>query len=102
MHPLHSLTSLIPYIFSFPRKLQEEDANGRVVHYSPYSPSGGKNYAGPLVTDNGFWDTFRTVYPLLSLLYPGDLPPSTFFPPSPFSLPLPYYPLPHYDDSHPC
>ena len=25
------------------------------------------------MTDNGFWDTFRTVYPLLALLYPDAL-----------------------------
>ena len=30
-------------------------------------------HPGPLFTDNGFWDTFRTVYPLLSLLYPDHL-----------------------------
>ena len=30
-------------------------------------------HPGPLVTDNGFWDTFRTVYPLLGLLYPDLL-----------------------------
>jgi putative alpha-1,2-mannosidase len=24
-------------------------------------------------TDNGFWDTFRTVYPMLSLIYPDHL-----------------------------
>jgi putative alpha-1,2-mannosidase len=28
---------------------------------------------GVLVTDNGFWDTFRTVYPMLSLIYPDHL-----------------------------
>jgi putative alpha-1,2-mannosidase len=52
--------------------LQEIDADGKVVHYSPYEIHGGV-HPGPLVTDNGFWDTFRTVYPLLSLLYPDYL-----------------------------
>ena len=28
---------------------------------------------GVLVTDNGFWDTFRTVYPLLALVAPAEL-----------------------------
>lgn len=37
-----------------------------------YSPRGGV-FNGPLVTDNGFWDTYRTVYPLLSLVYPDHL-----------------------------
>jgi len=57
---------------AFPRRLDEVDKNGKVVHYSPYSPDGGV-YDGILVTDNGFWDTFRTVYPMLSLLYPDHL-----------------------------
>ena len=57
---------------SFPRRLDEVTKDGRVVHYSPYSPTGGV-FDGPLVTDNGFWDTFRTVYPMLSLLYPDHL-----------------------------
>ena len=50
----------------FPRDLHEVDAGGRVVHFSPYT---GRVEAGPLVSDNGFWDTSRTVYPLLSLAY---------------------------------
>jgi len=57
---------------TFPRLIQETDASGKEVHYSPYSPRGGVR-EGPLCTDNGFWDTFRTVYPLLSLLYPDKL-----------------------------
>lgn len=59
---------------SFPRRLDELDLSGQVVHYSPYHPMGGA-HAGPSVTDNGFWDTFRTVYPLLSLLFPDKLGP---------------------------
>ena len=57
---------------SFPRRLDEIDENNNVVHYSPYDPL-GKVHPGILVTDNGFWDTFRTVYPMLSLLYPDHL-----------------------------
>lgn len=30
-------------------------------------------HKGILVTDNGFWDTFRTVYPLLGLAYRKEL-----------------------------
>eukprot|EP00930_Biecheleria_cincta_P040380 TRINITY_DN27671_c0_g1_i1.p1 TRINITY_DN27671_c0_g1~~TRINITY_DN27671_c0_g1_i1.p1 ORF type:complete len:938 (-),score=136.39 TRINITY_DN27671_c0_g1_i1:29-2842(-) len=56
---------------TFPRRLDEIDASGKTVHYSPYSPNGGV-FPGTLVTDNGFWDTFRTVYPLLSLAYPEE------------------------------
>jgi len=60
----------------FPRRIDEFDANQQVVHYSPYDPHsqpGGPVKKGVLVTDNGFWDTFRTVYPLLSLAYPDHL-----------------------------
>ena len=44
---------------TFPRRLDETDKDGNMVHYSPYSGEGGV-YPGPLLTDNGFWDTFRT------------------------------------------
>lgn len=58
---------------AFPRRIDEVDEHDNVVHYSPYDPNGGRSFSGPLVTDNGFWDTFRTVYPMLSLLYPDHL-----------------------------
>ena len=45
---------------------------GELVHYSPYDQQ-GKVYPGILVTDNGFWDTFRSVYPLLGLAYRKEL-----------------------------
>jgi predicted alpha-1,2-mannosidase len=51
----------------FPRPLGEVNAQGQLVHYSPYN---GKVEAGPLYTDNGFWDTFRAVFPFFSLMYP--------------------------------
>jgi predicted alpha-1,2-mannosidase len=54
----------------FPRVFHEIDAEGKARHYSPYD---GQVHPGPLVTDNGFWDTYRTVYPLLSLLDPDRL-----------------------------
>ena len=57
---------------SFPRRIDEVDIDGNMVHYSPYSPRGDV-VSGPGCTDNGFWDTFRTVYPMLSLLYPDHL-----------------------------
>ena len=52
----------------FPRCLDELDAQGRTVHYSPYS---GRVEPGHLFTDNGFWDTFRAAFPLLTVLHPG-------------------------------
>ncbi len=51
----------------FPRIFHEVDMQGRTVHYSPYS---GDVKPGPLFTDNGFWDTFRAAFPLLTLLQP--------------------------------
>ena len=51
----------------FPRPLGEVNAQGQLVHYSPYN---GKVETGPLYTDNGFWDTFRAVFPFFSLMYP--------------------------------
>ncbi len=52
----------------FPRSFYEIDANGNVMHYSPYN---GKVLPGYMFTDTGFWDTFRSLFPLLNLLYPS-------------------------------
>jgi predicted alpha-1,2-mannosidase len=54
----------------FPRFWDEEDGDGKVIHFSPYA---GEVREGPLVTDNGFWDTYRTIYPLFALLIPERL-----------------------------
>ncbi|MEM6560467.1 MAG: GH92 family glycosyl hydrolase [Planctomycetota bacterium] len=54
----------------FPRTLTEFDANDAPIHRSPYT---GNVEPGRLVTDNGFWDTSRTVYPLLALVWPTKL-----------------------------
>ena len=54
-------------VFLFPRKFYEIDANEKVVHYSPYN---GEVLPGYMFTDNGFWDTFRAVYPFFNLMYP--------------------------------
>ncbi|RRB06903.1 GH92 family glycosyl hydrolase [Larkinella rosea] len=52
----------------FPRKFYEIDASKKVVHYSPYN---GKTLPGYLFTDTGFWDTFRSMFPFLNLMYPS-------------------------------
>jgi len=52
----------------FPRKFYEINAEGNIVHYSPYN---GEVLPGYLYTDTGFWDTFRALFPLLNLLYPS-------------------------------
>lgn len=51
----------------FPRKFYEIDKDNNVVHYSPYN---GKVLPGYMFTDNGFWDTFRAVYPFFNMMYP--------------------------------
>lgn len=53
----------------FPRHFHETAEDGSPYHYSPYDPEGGI-HEGVLVTDNGFWDTHRTVYPLLNTIFP--------------------------------
>ena len=52
----------------FPRKFYEITQAGDVMHYSPYN---GQVLSGYLYTDTGFWDTFRSLFPLLNLLYPS-------------------------------
>lgn len=51
----------------FPRKFFEFDKDGAVVHYSPYNGEVRKGY---MFTDTGFWDTFRSLFPFLNLMYP--------------------------------
>lgn len=51
----------------FPRKFYEYDASGKAVHYSPYN---GEVLPGYMYTDTGFWDTFRSLFPFLNLMYP--------------------------------
>ncbi len=52
----------------FPRKFYEISEDGKVLHYSPYN---GEVREGYLYTDTGFWDTFRSLFPLLNLVYPS-------------------------------
>ena len=54
-------------VLLFPRKFYEFDKNNEVVHYSPYN---GKVLPGYMFTDNGFWDTFRAVFPFFNMMYP--------------------------------
>lgn len=51
--------------FLYPHKCSEIDAKGNEIHYCP---ADGKVHKGVRYTDNGFWDTYRTVYPFFSLV----------------------------------
>lgn len=51
----------------FPREFYEYNKQNMPVYYSPYD---GKIHDGYMYTDNGFWDTFRAVHPLFTLVYP--------------------------------
>ena len=51
----------------YPRKIYEWNAAGEMIHYSPWN---GKIERGPAYTDTGLWDTFRTQFPLFSIVYP--------------------------------
>ena len=53
----------------FPQKHYEINANGEPVHYSPHN---GKIEKGYFYTGTGFWDTFRSLFPLLNILYPEE------------------------------
>ena len=55
-------------VLLFPRKFYEIDKEGKVYHYSPYN---GEILPGYMFTDNGFWDTFRAVFPFFNLMYPA-------------------------------
>ena len=52
----------------FPRGFFEIDENNSVMHYSPYN---GEVLPGYMYTDNGFWDTFRALFPFTTVMYPS-------------------------------
>lgn len=51
----------------FSRKFFEIDETGKPHYYSPYD---GKVHDGVMLTDTGFWDTFRAQFPLNTILHP--------------------------------
>lgn len=55
--------------FLYPHKAYELDSDGNPVHYSSGTDQVEKGYR---YTDNGFWDTYRTVYSLLPLIAPDE------------------------------
>ncbi|RED47524.1 GH92 family glycosyl hydrolase [Seonamhaeicola aphaedonensis] len=64
---IRTFYSCLYRVLLFPRKLHEFDAQNQTVHYSPYN---GEVLPGYMFTDNGFWDTFRAVFPFFNLMYP--------------------------------
>jgi predicted alpha-1,2-mannosidase len=56
-------------MFLFPQKFYELNADNEPIHYDTKSKAVKKGY---LYTNNGFWDTFRTVYPLYSIIMPNE------------------------------
>ncbi|MDE7473601.1 MAG: GH92 family glycosyl hydrolase [Muribaculaceae bacterium] len=51
----------------FSRMFYELRPDGTPYYYSPYD---GKIHDGYMYTDNGFWDTFRSQFPLTNILHP--------------------------------
>ena len=54
----------------FPHRFHEVDVAGRMIHFSPFD---GQVHEGPAYVDSGLWDTFRTQFPFLSVVYPERL-----------------------------
>jgi predicted alpha-1,2-mannosidase len=67
LEQLQTFYSCLYRAMLFPRKFFEYNKANEVVHYSPYN---GQVLPGYMFTDNGFWDTFRAVFPFLTLMYP--------------------------------
>jgi predicted alpha-1,2-mannosidase len=76
---LVSLYSGLYRAFLYPTRAGETALTGSPKHRSPYGSvlsepirdePGPEVVDGPLTTTNGFWDTYRTAWPLLALLTP--------------------------------
>ena len=56
--------------FIFPRIFYEYDELNKAVHYNTKS---GEICVGKMFVDNGLWDVYRTLYPLLTLIIPEHM-----------------------------
>ncbi len=56
--------------FLYPHKAYEISEDGTPVHYAPCVDEVRKGYR---YTDNGFWDTYRTIYPFYSIVARKEL-----------------------------
>lgn len=64
---LKTFYSCLYRFYLYPNKFHEITAENKTVHFSPET---GRVSDGYMYINNGFWDTFRTVYPLLSIIEP--------------------------------
>lgn len=64
---IRTFYSCLYRVLLFPRKFYEINEQNEIIHYSPYN---GEVLPGYMFTDNGFWDTFRAVFPFFNLMYP--------------------------------
>ena len=64
---IRTFYSCLYRVLLFPRTFYEFDADNKMMHYSPYN---GNVLPGYMFTDNGFWDTFRAVFPFFNMMYP--------------------------------
>ncbi len=64
---IRTFYSCLYRVLLFPRTFYEIDKNDQIIHYSPYN---GQVLPGYMFTDNGFWDTFRAVFPFFNMMYP--------------------------------
>lgn len=69
MDLMRTFYSCLYRTFLYPNKMYEIDSDGEPVHYDSYND---KVRSGIMYTNNGFWDTYRTVYPLYSIIAPDE------------------------------
>lgn len=67
---LRTFYSCMYRAFLYPHRCSEIGADGTEIHYCP---NDGSVREGVRFTDNGFWDTYRTVYPFFSLVAKDEL-----------------------------
>lgn len=67
LQQMRTFYTALYHVLLFPRQFYERNENNEIVHYSPYN---GTVQPGYLFTDNGFWDTFRAVFPFFTMMYP--------------------------------
>lgn len=65
---LHTFYSALYHASLFPRRLYDRDQEGNIIHYDFFN---GDVKTGYMYSDNGFWDTFRSVHPLFTIIHPS-------------------------------